>query len=134
MGIIRLSVLGMVGTLLLGAATQAAAADSNITAEQLLEQSRLLAMDDDRYSGAAVQNTQQTRAQEHNRMRKGEPAYQGGGSGSRYGQGYESRGGSGAGHGGSGSVSGGNKSGSGGNRSGSGGAGRSGGQGGGGRH
>lgn len=117
---IRLTLRGMGGALLLGVALQATAADgSQVWSKQGVR--------DGSYSGSSVQNTQQTRAQEQKRLHQGAPAYQGGASGSRYGQGYESRGGSGAGYGGSGSVSGGN-------RSGSGGAGRSGGQGGGGRH
>jgi hypothetical protein len=98
----RFVVLGMVGALLLSAAMPATAADGNQAGS--MQGAR---------DGRAVQNTQQTRTQEQTRLHQGEPAYQGGASGSRYGQGYESRGGSG---------------------SGSSGAGRSGGQGGGGKH
>ena len=142
----------MAGALLLSAAVRADAADSTVTSGQLLEQSRqqaddfghglstdagdkqrtqMRSMQDGSYNGTAVQTRQQTRMQEelHNR----EHSYQGGGSGTRYGQGYESRsgrGGYGAGSGGSGrSVSG--SGGSGRSVSGSGGSGRSGGRGGG---
>lgn len=109
---IRLTLLGMTGLLLLGAAMSVTSADgSQVWSMQSAREGN--------YSGSSVQNTQQTRTQQQKRLHQGEPAYQGGGSGSRYGQGYESRGGSGAGYSGSGS--------------GSGGAGRSGGQGGGGR-
>jgi hypothetical protein len=117
----------MAGALLLSAAAQADDADSTVSSGQLREQSRLFAVDDGRgfstedgvnqrnrvwsmqgvqdgsYTGTPVQTRQQPRMQEelHNR----EHSYQGGGSGTRYGQGYESRGGRGgygAGSGGSG--------------------------------
>ncbi|HBE93505.1 MAG TPA: hypothetical protein DDW55_13690 [Gammaproteobacteria bacterium] len=135
----RLTVLGMSGALLLSTAMQADAADSTVTSGQLLERSRLHAADygrglptgdaatqrnrvqgmqDGSYNGTPLQTRQQTRTQEQSRNR--EHTYQGGSSGSRYGQGYESRGGNG-----------GYGAGSDGSGSGSGGSGRSGGKGGG---
>jgi hypothetical protein len=148
----RLAVLGMSGALLLSTAVQADAADSTVTSGQLLERSRLHAADygrglptgdavtqrnrvqgmqgvqDGSYNGTPLQTRQQTRTQEQSHNR--EHTYQGDSSGSRYGQGYESRGGNG-GYGAGSSVSGHSRSGSGGSGSGSGGSGRSGGKGGG---
>jgi len=141
----RLIVLSMSGAFLLSIVVQAGAAGSTVTSGQLLEQSRLHAADygrseptgdtatrrnwmqrtqvsqDGSYNGTPVQARQQTRTQEQ--LRNREHTYQGGNSGSRYGQGYESRSGNGGYKAGS--------SGSGRSGSGSGGSGRSGGKGGG---
>jgi len=115
----RLAIPVIAGTLLLSAAVQADEADGTVTSGQLLEQSRLQAADfgrglttedmadqrnrvwsmqgvqDGSYTGTAVQTRQQTRTQEQQRLQNREHSYQGDGSGSRYGQGYESRGGNG---------------------------------------
>ena len=142
---VRLTILGMAGALLLSTVVQADEADSTVTSGQLLDQSRLRASDygrglttddtadqrnlvwgmqgaqDGNYNGTAVQTRQQTRTKEQLHGR--EHTHQEDGSGSRYGQGYESRGG----NGGYGAGS----SGSGRSGSGSGSPGRAGGQGGG---
>lgn len=114
----------MAGALLLSAAVRADTTGSTVTSGQLLEQNRLQADDfgrgisteagdkqrnqmrslqDGSSNGTAAKTSQQPRSREqvHNRER----SYQSGGSGTRYGQGYESRGGRGgygAGSGGSG--------------------------------
>jgi len=115
----RLIILGMAGALLLSTVVQAEEADSTVTSGKLLDQSRLRASgygsglttddtadqrnrvwsmqgaQDGSYNGTAVQTRQQTRTQEQQRLQNREHSYQGDGSGSRYGQGYESRGGNG---------------------------------------
>ena len=116
---VRLTILGMAGALLLSTVVQADEADSTVTSGQLLDQSRLRASgygrglttddtadqrnlvwsmqgaQDGNYNGTAVQTRQQTRTQEQQRLQNREHSYQSDGSGSRYGQGYESRGGNG---------------------------------------
>ena len=113
---------------MLSVAVRAAAADSTVTSGQLLEQSRQQADDfgrglstdagdkqrtqmrriqDGSYNGTAVQTRQQTRQQTsaQEELHNPEQSDQVGDSGTRYGQGYESRGGRGgygAGSGGSG--------------------------------